>query len=492
MGLHSPSVSSSASINHAIRTVRHTSSSTIGGSSSVLGQNHRAFVAFGSNMGNCLETIEKACHLLDRRGIKVTRTSSLWQTAPMYYENQDPFLNGVCEVETSLDPIGLLDQLQDIENELGRVRKISKGPRTIDLDILLYDSQVMNTPRLTIPHPLMLEREFVLRPLCELIPDEPLPGMDQQTAFSTYLQELNTPPDAVLQAPTSHRLPFLKPLTPSRATEIMAVLNLTPDSFSDGGLRSPSDMSALDQTVRSFIESGTTIIDIGGQSTRPGAPVVGEQEELRRILPAIKHVRSMPEANNIAISVDTYYASVAKASLEAGADIINDVSAGLLDPSMLPTTASLGATIILMHMRGTPETMSKLTHYPNGIIEGVAQELLARVREAQAAGIRRWRIILDPGIGFAKTQDQNLALLRNMDKLRGYPGLAGFPWLVGTSRKGFIGKITGVMKPAKRGWGTAAAVTAAIKGGADIVRVHDVSEMAAVAKMADALFRAQE
>ena len=133
--------------------------------------------------------------------------------------------------------------------------------------------------------------------------------------------------------------------------------------------------------------------------------------------------------------------------------------------------------------------MENLTDYPDGVVEGVAKELLERVRDAERAGIPRWRIVLDPGIGFAKTQAQNLELLRNLDTLRRYPGLQNFPWLVGTSRKGFIGKITGVSAAAERGWGTAATVTTSVAGGADIVRVHDVSEMTQVVKMADAMHR---
>ena len=271
----------------------------------------------------------------------------------------------------------------------------------------------------------------------------------------------------------------------------MAILNLTPDSFSDGSIHSSTDIEALEKTVQGFLKSGATIIDIGGQSTRPNAERVTPMQELERILPVIRHIRSMPEAKNIAISVDTFYASVAEEAVAAGADIINDVTAGELDPLMLPTVAKLQKTIILMHMRGTPQTMTKLTQYPDGIINGVGRELSNRVEAAKAAGISPWRIILDPGIGFAKTQDQNLELLRRLGELRLYKGLEGFAWLVGTSRKGFIGKITGVQKADERAWGTAAAVTAGVMGGVEIVRVHDVAEMAQVAKMADAIFRVQ-
>lgn len=267
----------------------------------------------------------------------------------------------------------------------------------------------------------------------------------------------------------------------------MAILNMTPDSFSDGGLHGADDVAS---TIRRFAQAGATMIDIGGQSTAPGAEEVTAEEEAARVLPVIDLIRSMPEARHLVISVDTYRASVAQQAVARGADVINDVSAGALDGDMLPTVARLGSTICLMHMRGTPGTMTKLTSYPEGVIPGVASELLARVAAAEAAGIRRWRIVLDPGIGFAKTQSQNLELLRRLDELRSWPGLESLPWLVGTSRKRFVGAITGVSEPQKRTWGTAATVAAAVQGGADIVRVHDVSEMGQVAKMADAIWRA--
>jgi 2-amino-4-hydroxy-6-hydroxymethyldihydropteridine diphosphokinase/dihydropteroate synthase len=269
----------------------------------------------------------------------------------------------------------------------------------------------------------------------------------------------------------------------------MSILNITPDSFSDGGQLFNAQKDALTQTIKSHIAAGATILDLGGQSTRPGAVQVSEKEELSRVVPVIQLVRSLPEANNIAISVDTYRARVAAEAVRAGADIVNDVSAGLMDDAMLDTVASLGCTICLMHMRGTPETMNQFASYPDGVVETVGRELLQRVQAAESAGIRRWRIILDPGIGFAKSQDHNLEILRRLSDLRTFPGLQGLPWLVGTSRKAFVGRITGVKEAKERTWGTAAAVTAAIQGGADIIRVHDVEEMGQVAKMADALWR---
>jgi 2-amino-4-hydroxy-6-hydroxymethyldihydropteridine diphosphokinase/dihydropteroate synthase len=277
----------------------------------------------------------------------------------------------------------------------------------------------------------------------------------------------------------------LRAMKSNRQTQVMAILNLTPDSFSDGGKHSEETLdTAFCKTQQA------SIIDFGGQSSAPYAKDVSAEEEASRIIPVIERLRRDPAYDSRAISVDTYRASVAEAAVTAGADIINDISAGQLDPEMLPTMARLGKTVCLMHMRGTPATMSKLTNYaPLGLIPTIANELLERISAAEAAGIRRWRIILDPGIGFAKNMEQNLEILRSLEELRDWPGLRGFPWLVGSSRKNFVGKITDVSEPRERTWGTAATVAAAIQGGADIVRVHDVEEMAQVAKMSDAIWR---
>jgi 2-amino-4-hydroxy-6-hydroxymethyldihydropteridine diphosphokinase/dihydropteroate synthase len=307
-------------------------------------------------------------------------------------------------------------------------------------------------------------------------------------SLRSKLKELRSNPPLSPLTPMGRQLSNLTPHHAERPTHIMSILNVTPDSFSDGGKNYDRDEDALRRTILEHVEAGATIIDVGGQSTRPGAVQADSEEELRRVLPAINVMRSL-NLDNVAISVDTYRADVAEAAIKAGAHIINDVSAGLMDDNMLHTAAKLACTICLMHMRGTPETMNYMTDYPNGLLETIGQELLERVHAAEEAGIRRWRIILDPGIGFAKTQEQNLELLRRFEELRAYPGLENFPWLVGTSRKAFIGRITGVKEAKERIWGTAASVAAAVQGGADIVRVHDVREMAQVARMSDAIWR---
>lgn len=386
----------------------------------------------------------------------------------------------------------MLDALQGIENDLGRKRIIDKGPRNIDLDVVLYDKQTIADDRLNIPHKLMLERDFVLRPLADLIAQERLPPPHDGKSIAVHLEALEKKPFDERPTPVTPLTSVLSPIkanNPERSTLLMAVLNVTPDSFSDGGVHTLDDTTMLESKILDFLQSGASIIDVGGQSTRPNAKRVRAEVELARVLPAIKLIRHITGGSKIAISIDTFYGEVAEAAVAAGADLVNDVSGGTLDTDMLPTVAKLRKSIILMHMRGDPSTMNQMTSYPEGVIQGVGQELVDRVKAAQEAGISRWRIILDPGIGFAKTQAQNLELLRRFDDLRHFPGLEGFPWLVGTSRKGFIGKITGVNEASQRVWGTAAAVTASVQGGADIVRVHDVAEMRGVVQMADAIYR---
>ncbi|KAK6533903.1 trifunctional dihydropteroate synthetase [Arthrobotrys megalospora] len=445
-----------------------------------------AFIAFGSNLGDKFALIRDALAELNKRGIKVIRTSSLYESKPMYVEDQDLFLNGVCQVQTKLSPMELLRELQAIENHFGRVKLIDKGPRNIDLDILLYGTQIVSEPDLKIPHASMLEREFVLRPLCDIAPD--LPHPQTSTTFASHLSSLPGESTVYPRVLISPSIPSLQPASKTRPTHIMAIINLTPDSFSDGGVHSTPN---VEETVSKAVKAGVSIIDLGGMSTRPNAAEISEAEEIERVIPAIKAIRSSsdPAVRSVTLSIDTFRASVAKAAVEAGADIINDISGGVLDPNMIQTAIELDVPIMLMHMRGTPQNMNSLAEYPDGVIETVGRELEERLDTALKAGVKRWKIILDPGLGFAKTTQHNLEILRDFAKLKARKGLNGIPWLVGPSRKKFIGEITGVSDAAQRQWGTGAAVTACVAGGADIVRVHDIDEMTKVARMADAIWR---
>ena len=262
-------------------------------------------------------------------------------------------------------------------------------------------------------------------------------------------------------------------------TYLMGILNVTPDSFSDGGLFHHPE-SAIAQ-ARYLVKAGADILDIGGESTRPGAAEISPEEELNRVVPVIEAIR---RELSVPISVDTKKAAIAYASVKAGADIVNDISGATFDSQMLPTVAELGVPIVLMHMRGTPKTMQTMTDYQD-LIGEIYQFLQARVEAAIASGIEKSRIILDPGIGFAKTFDQNLEILRRLSEFSSL----GCPILIGVSRKSFIGRILNQTDPQGRVWGTAGACAGAIASGADILRVHDLPEMRDVSLVADAIFR---
>jgi dihydropteroate synthase len=262
-------------------------------------------------------------------------------------------------------------------------------------------------------------------------------------------------------------------------TYLMGILNVTPDSFSDGGQFNTTS-EALVQ-AQALVAAGADIIDVGGQSTRPGAKQITLEEELQRVLSVLQVLR--PEIS-VPISVDTTRAAVARASVEAGADMINDISGGTFDSEMLSTVASLGVPMILMHIRGTPETMQQQTDYQDLLAE-ISGFLHQQIAAATAAGIDRDKIIIDPGVGFAKNYQQNLEIF---PRLRSLTAL-NCPILVGASRKSFVGRILNQPDPKARVWGTAAACCAAIFNGADILRVHDVQEMRDVSLVADAIFR---
>jgi dihydropteroate synthase len=262
-------------------------------------------------------------------------------------------------------------------------------------------------------------------------------------------------------------------------TYVMGVLNVTPDSFSDGG-RFNTVETALQQ-AKHLVASGADVLDIGGQSTRPNAAAVTLEEELDRVIPVIKAIR---QELDTPISIDTTRSQVAQAAIAAGADIVNDISGGTYDPGLLPAVAELGVPIVLMHIRGTPQTMQTLTDYQD-LIGEIHQFLATQIQTAIAAGIPQAHVAIDPGIGFAKTYEQNLEILRQLPAFKEL----GCPILVGTSRKSFIGHILNQPDPKERVWGTAATCCAAIAGGADILRVHDLPQLHDVCRVADAIWR---
>lgn len=505
----------------------------------------QVIVALGSNQGDRAALLAAALAALPKAGVTVRRVSSLYETAPAYVTDQvrpppprlfsgrnrrltasplcclapaqPTFLNAAVSCTTSLEPVELLAALKRIEADCGRtaggqashgqrlqglanslsdfacapappIHPFSQryGPRPIDLDIIAYGNRTVELPHLQVPHPRVQERPFVLAPVADLAADEADPAGPACRLAAVWTAQGGESRvgrkglQRVLPLPRGLVLPV------GGETHLMGVINVTPDSFSDGG-----DAMATSDAVAAALDlasAGARVIDVGGQSTRPGAQWVPAAEELRRVRPVIEQLRERlpPE---VVISVDTFYGSVAAAAVSAGAHLVNDVSGGRWDPDLLGAVAASGAAYVATHSRGTPETMQSAEHtaYPAGLIQQVSAELRELCRRAEAAGIEPWRIMIDPGLGFAKGKDANLQLLRGLCSIRG--SLPHAPMLIGPSRKGFLGMLTNGKPPKERDWATAAAVGTCVAGGAAMVRVHNVRAMRDVVAVADAIYR---
>jgi dihydropteroate synthase/2-amino-4-hydroxy-6-hydroxymethyldihydropteridine diphosphokinase len=444
---------------------------------------HTVYIAMGTNLGMRAANLRAALAGL-LPDVRVRRVSPIYETPPWGYLEQPAFLNQVVEAETSLLPQQLLALLKNLETDIGREPTFPNGPRLIDLDVLFYDDQVIEVEDLAIPHPRMEGRAFVLVPMADLAPDLKHPVLGKS------IRELAAETD-----PTGMRKVMAKLPAFGCRTFVMGVLNITPDSFSgDGILQGDEPIQAALEQAHHFVKSGVDILDIGGESTRPGAQAVTEGEERRRVVPII---RALSEAfggldKKVYLSVDTYKAGVAEAALEAGADWINDVWGLRADPSMGEVAARYHAPVVLMHNRLKPNT-TELQERLGGryvgvqydhLLEDIKSELLESVKLARAAGVPEEHIIVDPGIGFGKTVEQNLELIDRLDEICAL----GYPVLHGPSRKSFIG-YTLDLPADQRLEGTAAAVAIGIDRGADIIRVHDVSFMVRLSRMTDALVR---
>ncbi|MCK5834367.1 MAG: dihydropteroate synthase [Lentisphaeria bacterium] len=263
-------------------------------------------------------------------------------------------------------------------------------------------------------------------------------------------------------------------------TSVMAIMNVTPDSFSENGANYFINSALLE--AKKMIAAGVVIIDVGGESTRPGAMEVSIAEEIARVVPFITGLRKF---SDIPVSIDTWKSEVAEAAIIAGADIINDVTGFRRDPKLKTVAAKYKVGCIAMHMRGTPQTMQNPENLQyKCMIKEICSYFKETVSLLGAVGIPRENIMLDPGVGFSKTVEQNIELIRNISQFRSL----GYPILLGSSRKSFIGEVLQIKDAPSRTWGTAATVTAGIMNGADMVRVHDFEEMIQVVKMSD-LFR---
>jgi dihydropteroate synthase len=268
-------------------------------------------------------------------------------------------------------------------------------------------------------------------------------------------------------------------LSLGESTIVVGVLNVTPDSFSDGGQHFDA-ARAIEHGLR-MESDGADIVEVGGESTRPGAPALSAKEELERVSPVLKE---LGKRLRVPIAIDTYKSEVARVALDLGASMINDVSALRFDARIAEEAARNSALLVLMHMRGEPQTMQKLEPSLD-IFNEIESDFNTSIREAESRGVRRTQIILDPGIGFGKTLEQNLSILNNLNRLENFE----MPLMIGTSRKSFIGRLTG-RPESDRVFGTAASVAVAISRGAHMVRVHDVKEMSEVARIADRILAA--
>ena len=445
--------------------------------------NHAVYLSLGTNLGERRRNLREAIKRL-KQSVVIEQESAIYETKPWGKVDQPVFLNQCIACTTQLPPQQLLEEIEKIESALGRTQSERWGPRLIDIDILLYDQLVLNTPKLTLPHLHLAERAFVLVPLAEIAPQLHHPIL--KLTIQELLQKVDIQGVTMVNSHQS-----LKGWGWGKRTYVMGILNITPDSFAGDGLADTDRVvaKALAQ-AKQFIEWGVDILDVGGESSRPNGEPVSAELEQSRVIPVIQALR---QEIDLPISIDTYRAETAWLALQNGAHWINDIWGLKNDSNMAHLAAAFNSPIILMHNgRNRPrETKDDQAsgyygyfHYDDLIAE-VKAELQESINLALQAGIKRYNIIIDPGIGFGKTGGQNLQLINQLDQLK----TLGYPILLGSSRKGFIGHILGGAPPQDRLEGTAATVAIGIARGADIIRVHDVREMVRVARMTDALIR---
>ena len=477
-----------------------------------------AYIGLGSNIPPRFANVKSAISRLSRIG-KIIDESGFYETEPMYVTDQDKFVNAVVkvEVDASLEvAVEAMKKAKDIEREVGRRVTYRNGPRVVDVDLLTIGNikvdvddvnggvadNIINsndndddnddiddiddidddigTPipmPLKVPHPSMLSRNFVMRPLSDVSDGD---RRDRDRGEGKCVRVVDCGEGRVLR--------FDRPL-------VMGILNSTPDSFSSpspspSSPSSPSELDLLEEAKR-MVRAGASIIDVGGESTRPGAACVSVEDEISRTVGVVELLRKRLPKETI-ISIDTRKSAVARAAVSAGADIVNDVSGGRHDELMHSTVAELGVPYVITHSRGDPTNMSEMCDYEDAF-EDVCEELRGMSDLASSRGVKKYNQIVDPGIGFAKTPSQSLEII-NEGTRRLSEKVYNLPVLWGLSRKGFIGEITGV-PPSSRDSGTAAANLSAMSLNCEIetgyvepviFRVHDVR----VTKDAIDVFRA--
>lgn len=422
------------------------------------------YIAIGANIdspfGSPQQSLEHLETVLKGHGVHVLKSSRLFRNPAWPNPNDPEFLNGCLEVETTLSPQDLLETLLKIEQQFGRERAQKNAPRSLDLDIIDYKSEVIDNDHLQLPHSRLHERGFVLLPLFDIAPNwQHLEG----AKISELIEKLS--PETIDQTiPMIHKNHAFK-----SAPILMGIVNTTPDSFHDGGQHNDIDKAV--EHARRLIDEGAQIIDIGGESTRPGAKPVSIEEEIKRTAPVIAILAAETEHKGIQISIDTRNAKTMEAAIDAGADMINDVSALTHDPRALEVVTQFGGHVCLMHMQGSPETMQDEPQYNDAVTE-VMEYLKHRIDTCLKVGISIDKITVDPGIGFGKTLDQNLQILNNLDHFHDL----GVPVLLGTSRKSFIEKICANTPSEQRLPGSLTSNLIGLDKDIQIFRVHDVAE----------------
>ena len=408
------------------------------------------YLGLGSNLGDRRDHLARSLTLLPTHGVQVLRVSPVVESPAMLPDEapadwNQPFLNLVVSCSTERSPDEVLTGLKDIERALGRTDRGRWAPRPIDLDVLLWGRETIETPRLRVPHPGITERAFVLTPLAALDPLLTIPGRGPRTVLEHA------------RAARAH-LPLW-----------MGIVNLTPDSFSDGG--ELTDAPGIDAHVDGLLAAGAELIDLGAESTRPGATPLTADEEWARLEPALgrlveRHGRGPLQP---LWSVDTYHAETARRALALGADVINDVS-GLASPAMLEVAAASGKDWVAMHNLGVPADKTRILPVDQDPTDAVARWLEERLDVWQRAGLDLSRIVFDPGIGFGKNALQSLRLLRNIGRFHRY----GLRLLVGHSRKSFMHHVAAPDRM-DRDLFTIGGSLQLCAQGVDILRVHNVA-----------------
>lgn len=411
-------------------------------------ENKTAYIGFGSNIENRLGYIESAIEEMEKKGFSILKMSPIYETPALLPPNalegwNSPFLNGVVQVQCGgASPQQLLHSLKTIEKKLGRKKNLKWAPRTIDLDILLFNEQVINTEELQIPHPELENRNFILTPLKEMEPflKVPIKGVN-----NTVLELFRC---LQLKLPTW-----------------MHILNVTPDSFSDGGHLNLSNYTSILQRIS---DQNIHIVDLGAESTRPGATPVSPEEEWRRLAPYVELFFSFYKNKMFRpkLSLDTRYPQTAIKGIDRGVDIINDV--GGLSDGMLEVLKNTKVEYILMHSMTVPASRDKTLPINEDPVDEIKKWLQRKINILKEHHISLDRIIFDPGIGFGKTADQSLNILKRIPEFYCFP----LRILVGHSRKSFM-KLFSSDNPMDRDCESAGLSLSLVRQGVDVLRVHE-------------------